>query len=155
MKTQSKVDKSNNMEKSGPSRKVLVLNDSPTGENSITLQTVLFIANAFSNTEFSYLHVGKRIKAYEKDFAECKGALESADLIVFCYPVYTFLVPAQLHRFIGTTILIQCNGEPPMPQGLVFLRHGIGSSDWSRLVIWTPLDSAYRMVFRVPPDSPL
>ena len=114
MKTQSKVDKSNNMEKSGPSRKVLVLNGSPTGENSITLQTVLFIANAFSNTEFSYLHVGKRIKAYEKDFAECKGALESADLIVFCYPVYTFLVPAQLHRFIGTTVLIQCNGEPPL-----------------------------------------
>ena len=100
MKTQSKVDKSNNMEKSGPSRKVLVLNGSPTGENSITLQTVLFIANAFSNTEFSYLHVGKRIKAYEKDFAECRTALEKADLILFCYPVYTFLVPSQLHRFI-------------------------------------------------------
>ena len=114
MKTQSKVDKSNNMEKSGPSRKVLVLNGSPTGENSITLQTVLFIANAFSNTEFSYLHVGKRIKAYEKDFAECRTALEKADLILFCYPVYTFLVPAQLHRFIGTTVLIQCNGEPPL-----------------------------------------
>ena len=100
MKTQSKVDKSNNMEKSGPSRKVLVLNGSPTGENSITLQTVLFIANAFSNTEFSYLHVGKSIKAYEKDFAECRTALEKADLILFCYPVYTFLVPSQLHRFI-------------------------------------------------------
>ena len=107
MKTQSKVDKSNNMEKSGPSRKVLVLNGSPTGENSITLQTVLFIANAFSNTEFSYLHVGKRIKAYEKDFAECRTALEKADLILFCYPVYTFLVPSQLHRFIE---LIKENG---------------------------------------------
>ena len=95
-------------------KKVLVLNGSPTGENSITLQTALFIANAFPDAEFSYLHVGKRIKAYEKDFAECRTALETADLILFCYPVYTFLVPAQLHRFIGTTILIQCNGEPPL-----------------------------------------
>ena len=81
-------------------KKVLVLNGSPTGENSITLQTALFIANAFPDAEFSYLHVGKRIKAYEKDFAECRTALETADLILFCYPVYTFLVPAQLHRFI-------------------------------------------------------
>ena len=68
MKTQSKVDKSNNMEKSGPSRKVLVLNGSPTGENSITLQTVLFIANAFSNTEFSYLHVGKQLLARREEY---------------------------------------------------------------------------------------
>ena len=29
-----------------------------------------------------------------------KPKLQSADLIIFCYPVYTFLGPAQLHRFI-------------------------------------------------------
>ena len=100
MKTHSKVANSSDLDKNELSRKVLVLNGSPTGENSITLQTVLFIANAFPDAEFSYLHVGKRIKDYEKDFAECRTALETADLILFCYPVYTFLVPAQLHRFI-------------------------------------------------------
>ena len=36
----------------------------------------------------------------EKDFSGCEKALSEADLILFCYPVYTFLAPAQLHRFI-------------------------------------------------------
>jgi len=36
----------------------------------------------------------------EKDFDDCAEALKRAHLIIFAYPVYTFLVPAQLHRFI-------------------------------------------------------
>ena len=80
--------------------RVLVLNGSPAGENSITLQTVRFIEIFSENAEFEVLHVGQKIKTYEKDFAPAAEALEKADLIIFCYPVYTFLVPAQLHRFI-------------------------------------------------------
>ena len=37
---------------------------------------------------------------YEKDFSEAAEKLRAADLILFAYPVYTFLVPAQLHRFV-------------------------------------------------------
>ena len=44
--------------------------------------------------------MGQKIKALEKDFLPAEEALKTADLIVFCYPVYTFLVPSQLHRFI-------------------------------------------------------
>ena len=80
--------------------KILVLNGSPTGENSITLQTVNYIGEFFPDCTFDVLHVGARIRLYENDFSEAKTALETADLILFCYPVYTFLVPAQLHRFI-------------------------------------------------------
>ena len=80
--------------------KILVLNGSPTGENSITLQTVNYIGEFFPDCTFDVLHVGARIRLYENDFSEAKAALEAADLILFCYPVYTFLVPAQLHRFI-------------------------------------------------------
>ncbi len=80
--------------------KVLILNGSPAGENSITLQTVHFIQKYFPKQEYRELHAGQRIRMYEKDFTEAREALEWADLILFCYPVYTFLVPAQLHRFI-------------------------------------------------------
>ena len=80
--------------------RVLVLNGSPSGKNSITLQTVLYIQKFFRKPEFEILHVGQRIKSIEKSFKESREALERADLILFCYPVYTFLVPAQLHRFI-------------------------------------------------------
>ena len=80
--------------------KVLVLNGSPAGKNSITLQTVLFLEKSFPSCSFEILQVGQRIKALEKDFTAAREALQSADLILFCYPVYTFLVPAQLHRFL-------------------------------------------------------
>ena len=80
--------------------KVLVLNGSPAGENSITLFTVKYIEAFFPSCTFEVLHVGQYIKKMERDFSACAAALEDADLILFSYPVYTFLVPAQLHRFV-------------------------------------------------------
>ena len=56
---------------------------------------------------FSFLPVGQRIKSYEKDFSPVRKALEQADLILFCYPVYTFIAPYQLHRLIE---LIKADG---------------------------------------------
>ena len=79
---------------------ILILNGSPKGENSITLHTCLYLERRFPEHRFSYLHVGQKIKALEKDFLPAEEALRAAELIVFCYPVYTFLVPSQLHRFI-------------------------------------------------------
>ena len=80
--------------------KVLVINGSPSGENSITLQTVKYIQQHFTKCEFQYLNVGQRIRSLEKDFSEAEKALKQADLLLFAYPVYTFLVPSQLHRFL-------------------------------------------------------
>ena len=79
---------------------VLVLNGSPAGEDSLTLFTAKLLERRFPEHAFRVLHVGRRIRAMEADFEPCRAALEAADLILFCYPVYTFLVPAQLHRFI-------------------------------------------------------
>jgi len=79
---------------------ILVINGSPSGDNSITLQTMLYIQKHFPEHEYTTLQAGSRIRKYEREFSECKEALEAADLIIFCYPVYTFLVPSQLHRFI-------------------------------------------------------
>ena len=79
---------------------ILVLNGSPKGEYSITLQTTLYLEKMHPEHTFHILHVGQRIKAYEKDFSSAKDALEQAELLIFAYPVYTFIVPCQLHRFI-------------------------------------------------------
>ncbi len=79
---------------------ILVLNGSPKGENSVTLQTVRYLEKRFPEQTFEVLHVGQRIKSLEKDFSKAAEALEKAELLLFCYPVYTFLVPSQLHRFI-------------------------------------------------------
>ena len=80
--------------------KILVINGSPKGKNSITYQTVLYLQQKNANHSFDVLHVGQRIKALEKDFSPALTALSNADLLLFSYPVYTFIAPCQLHRFI-------------------------------------------------------
>lgn len=80
--------------------RICVLSGSPKGENSITYQTVLFLQKKYTECEFETLHVGQRIRSLEQDMSQALEAIERADLLLFCYPVYTFIVPAQLHRFI-------------------------------------------------------
>lgn len=80
--------------------KILVLNGSPKGQYSITLQTINYLEKLHPEHTFEVLHVGQRIKALEKDFSPAATALAHADLLLFSYPVYTFVAPCQLHRFI-------------------------------------------------------
>ena len=79
---------------------ILVLNGSPKGSYSITLQTVNYLQAKHPEHTFEVLHVGQRIKQLEKDFAPAQEALEKAEMILFSYPVYTFITPCQLQRFI-------------------------------------------------------
>ncbi len=79
---------------------VCVLSGSPKGENSITYQTVLYLEKKFPKDRFTALHVGQRIRGYEKDMGEALEVIAKADILLFCYPVYTFIVPSQLHRFL-------------------------------------------------------
>lgn len=87
--------------------KILVLNASPKGKNSATVHTALYLQALHPEHEFTFLPVGQRIKAYEKDFSPVRAALEQAELVLFCYPVYTFIAPYQLHRLIE---LIKADG---------------------------------------------
>ena len=79
---------------------ILVINGSPKGKYSITLQTVNYLQILHPEHTFEILHAGQSIKALEKDFSPALEALEKADLLLFSYPVYTFIAPCQLHRFI-------------------------------------------------------
>ena len=82
------------------SMNILVLNGSPKGQYSITLQTINFLMKIYPEHSFNVLHVGQRIKAFERDFSDAAESLKKADLIIFSYPVYTFIAPYQMHRFI-------------------------------------------------------
>ena len=79
---------------------ILVLNGSPKGKNSVTLQTVNYLQLLFPEEQFDILHVGQTIKSLEKDMTPALTAVKKADVLLFCYPVYTFIAPCQLHRFI-------------------------------------------------------
>lgn len=87
--------------------KILVLNASPKGKNSTTVHTALYLQALHPEHEFTVLPVGQRIKSYEKDFAPLREELKKAELILFSYPVYTFIAPYQLHRLLE---LIKADG---------------------------------------------
>lgn len=80
--------------------KVAVINGSPKGQRSITLQSVLYLKKYFPGDSFGIIDAGAGIRRLEKDFSDAARVLAQADLVLFCYPVYTFLAPSQMHRFV-------------------------------------------------------
>ena len=79
---------------------ILVLNGSPKGNYSITLHTVLYLQKLYPEHNFEILNVGQRIKSIERDFSESAKVIANADVLLFAYPVYTFIATCQLHRFV-------------------------------------------------------
>ena len=80
--------------------KILIVNGSPKGKYSVTLQTLNYLALKLPDHEYKVIHAGQQIKKLQRDFSSAKENIEWADLVVFSYPVYTFIAPCQLHRFI-------------------------------------------------------
>lgn len=87
---------------------ILVINGSPKGNYSITLQTALWLQLRFPEHTFEFITAGQRVKAWEKDFSPALEAIRRSDVLLFCYPVYTFIAPSQLHRFVE---LMKASGE--------------------------------------------
>lgn len=80
---------------------ICVLNGSPRGAYSTTLHTALYLQKRYPCHNFEIIHVGTKIRALEQDMTAATDAMARADLILFAYPVYTFIAPSQLHRFIA------------------------------------------------------
>ena len=99
---------------------ILVINGSPSGKESITLHTALYLEKLFPGQRFSYLNAAQTIQSLEKDFSPAIDALKKTDLILFVYPVYTFIAPSQLHSFIR---LMKEN----LPKSLLSIRGKIAS----------------------------
>ncbi len=79
---------------------IVIINGSPKGEYSTTLQTMRYLEILHPEHNFEVHHVGQRIRVLEQDITPVADAMQKADLIVFSYPVYTFIAPYQLQRFI-------------------------------------------------------
>ena len=79
---------------------ILILNGSPKGKNSVSLQTILYLEKLHPEHSFEIIHVGQQTRSLDKNFAPVIDAIDRADLLLFCYPVYTFIAPYQLHHFI-------------------------------------------------------
>lgn len=79
---------------------IFVINSSPKGKNSVTLQTALYLEALHPEHSFTVIHAAQLLRKLERDFTPMREGLENTDLILFCYPVYTFVAPYQLHRLM-------------------------------------------------------
>jgi multimeric flavodoxin WrbA len=83
--------------------KIAVLNGSPKGDISVTMQYVHFLEQRFPEVEFKFFDVALKIKKLEKDdkaFGEVIAEVAAADAVLWAFPLYFLLVSSQYKRFI-------------------------------------------------------
>lgn len=83
--------------------KIAVLNGSPKGEVSVTMQYVHLLELRFPEAEFKIFDVALKIKKLEKDekaFGEIIAGIAAADAVLWAFPLYFLVVCSQYKRFI-------------------------------------------------------
>lgn len=83
--------------------KITVLNGSPKGDVSVTMQYVNYLQKKFPSHEFVVHNCAQRIRKLEKDeksFQEVTNDIKSADVVLWAFPLYCCLVCSQYKRFI-------------------------------------------------------
>jgi multimeric flavodoxin WrbA len=83
--------------------KIAVLNGSPKGDVSVTMQYAHFLEQRFPDTEFKFFDVALKIKKLEKDdkaFGEVIAGIAASDAVLWAFPLYFLVVCSQYKRFI-------------------------------------------------------
>ena len=83
--------------------KIIVLNGSPKGNISATMQYVLFIQKKFPQHELKIFNISQEIRKIEKDKKAFQGVIDevgSSDGVLWAFPLYVLLVSSQYKRFI-------------------------------------------------------
>jgi len=83
--------------------RIAVLNGSPKGKLSVTLQYINYIHKKNPGLELRVHHVSQKIKSIEKkaeSFAKIINDVRDSDAVWWSVPIYVCLVPSQYKRFI-------------------------------------------------------
>lgn len=83
--------------------KIIVINGSPSGLKGVTALHVQYLAQQLPEHQFEVIEAARKIRQIERDascFAAIVEQMSEADAILWAFPVYVMLVPAQLKRFI-------------------------------------------------------
>jgi multimeric flavodoxin WrbA len=83
--------------------KIVILNGSPKGNLSVTLQYVLFIQKKFPQHQYQFFNIAQSISKIEKDpnaFSEIIQAVRFSDAVLWAFPLYYLLVHSNYKRFI-------------------------------------------------------
>jgi multimeric flavodoxin WrbA len=82
---------------------IIVLNGSPKGDLSVTLQYAKFIEKKFPIHTYNYINIAQRIHKIENDkelFDSIINDIKNSDIVIWAAPLYVCLVSSQYKRFI-------------------------------------------------------
>jgi multimeric flavodoxin WrbA len=91
--------------------KIVVLNGSPKGMNSVTMQYVLLLQKKFPEHELTIHNVCQdvhRLEESQEAFGEVVRSVEAADAVLWAFPLYYLLVHAYYKRFIELLFERKC-----------------------------------------------
>ncbi|MBN1382578.1 MAG: NAD(P)H-dependent oxidoreductase [Deltaproteobacteria bacterium] len=83
--------------------KIAVLNGSPKGTVSVTVQYIRFLQKKLPDHDFKLLNISHDIQKYEKNLETFRKVIDDvrqADGVIWAFPLYVFLVASQYKRFI-------------------------------------------------------
>ncbi|MCP4724135.1 MAG: NAD(P)H-dependent oxidoreductase, partial [bacterium] len=82
---------------------IIVLNGSPKGKVSVTMQYIRYLQWKFPQHEIKIINIAQKLRKIEKDenyFQEIIDDIRRSDGIIWAFPVYIYLVPSNYKRFI-------------------------------------------------------
>jgi multimeric flavodoxin WrbA len=83
--------------------KIIVLNGSPKGDISVTMQYLHYIEKRFKQHELEIINISQRINQIENDkkvFESILNTIRSSDGVIWAFPLYVFTVHSNYQRFI-------------------------------------------------------
>lgn len=83
--------------------KITVLNGSPKGEQSVTMQYVGFIQKKFPQHEFKIVNIAQSIRRLEQNeqaFQDVLDEVRTSNFVLWAFPLYVMLVHGSYKRFI-------------------------------------------------------
>jgi len=83
--------------------KITVLNGSPKGVTSVTMQYVHYIQKKFPQHDLQIVHISQRLKKIERDreaFREIVDRVQTSDGVLWAFPLYLLHVHGNYKRFI-------------------------------------------------------
>ena len=85
--------------------RIAVLNGSPKGEQSNTMQYFRYVEKHFPEKQYQVFTIGYESDDLEKGeaFQEILDGIEQSDGVIWVYPITYFLVPSRMKRFIEAT----------------------------------------------------
>ncbi|WFD11500.1 NAD(P)H-dependent oxidoreductase [Tepidibacter hydrothermalis] len=79
---------------------IVILNGSPKSSNSVTVQSMHYLALKNKTCNFEYLNIIDSVKKGKEEILKIADKVNNSDGIIWSFPVYHMLIPAHMKEFI-------------------------------------------------------